>query len=122
MVYKDDMKSQKYEILRNPLGDNKSYLAFSLIAIVQAHAYDEAILFENKQVVLRIISDSLDSFSEVDSFNTSMLWTTIILLSFLGVLIKLILPSEVYEPVLAQIGMQSSQINSTKIRSAQKLV
>lgn len=110
MVYNDDIKGQKYEILRNPLGDNKSYLAFSLIAIVQAHAYDEAILFENKQIALRIISDQLDSFSELDSFGASVFWTAFILLCFLGILVKLILPNDVYEPMLEQIGIFSGQM------------
>lgn len=79
-----------------------------MIAIVQAHAYDEAILFENKQIVLRVLSDSLDSFSEVNSFGASLIWTAVILLGFLAVLIKLILPDDVAEPMLAQIGMHST--------------
>lgn len=71
-----------------------------MIAIVQAHAYDEAILFENKRITLRIISDSLDSFSEVNSFSMSLVATIAIFIAFIGILVKLILPKEVLNPIL----------------------
>jgi len=85
---------------------------------VQAHAYDDAILFENKQVVLRVLSDSLDSFSEVNSFSASLIWTAVVLLGFLAVLIKLVLPEDVAQPMLAQIGIHAA----SKIDSQQKIV
>lgn len=65
-----------------------------------------------------MLSDSLDSFSEVNSFSASLIWTAVVLLGFLAVLIKLVLPEDVAQPMLAQIGIHVA----SKIDSQQKIV
>lgn len=72
--------------------DGKEYLAFTLSVVERAHAYDEAVLFENCDIALRLMPDNIASFTEVDSLWVSVGWTIFVFAGFLLVIYKKVLP------------------------------
>ena len=79
--------------------EGKRFLAFTLSVVERAHAYDEDILFQTVEIALRLMPDSLDSFTEVDSIAASIAWTVLVLSGFLLLVWKVVLPRHLTQNV-----------------------
>ena len=79
-----------YEIVT--AGAQDKYLSFELSIIERALNYDEALTDEQVEITLRLMPDSLDSFSQVDNFMVSLIITGLVLISFVVVVYYLVLP------------------------------
>ena len=67
-------------------------MSFELSIIERALNYDEALTDEQVEITLRLMPDSLNSFSSVDNFMVSLIITSLVLISFVVVVYYLVLP------------------------------
>jgi hypothetical protein len=92
--YTDDTEMKQFEIATGV--DGKEYLAFTLSVFERAHSYDEALIFETCELSLRLMPNTLDSFSAVDSLVVSVGNTLIVLAAFLAIIYKKVMPRDAF--------------------------
>lgn len=96
-----------YEIITLPADGYheypRRYLCFVLSIVERSFGYDEAISINSIDVTLRLMADNLDSFSEVDNFYLSLSMTIAILIAFILVVYRFILPEDVKDKLIRGI-------------------
>lgn len=98
-AYADDTEGTTYEIRTV---DDTTYLVFIMTVIKVSLAMDEANLYDEMDVSLQLMPDSLDSFSQVNSFAASLGLTILIIAAFITVVYMFILPKHIRDAMIGR--------------------